>query len=622
MALYTSKSTIAYLKPSGAIYAAPNGNAIAGNGLSESAPVSIGRALTLLPPTGGTIVLRDGTYATQIIINKPNTTLQAYPGESPEISGLAIVTGFTQSGDTWIKTGYDITHSALYIQENDVKAEFPQAGNKQKVFINDQILTQVAGVPGPGQFSVDEVNQTLTIGTSPIGKTVRVISKDTGIDVTRVNARIRGINIVGFATSGIIIRSSGQIIEDCSIVCCTHNIRLYTNDTVIRNNNLTHGGKSNIIGGWGSSGLVIEDNLIANGAIGGFNNAWGGSGLKILDALNPIIRRNIFKDNLSTSCWLDEHVRGALVYDNKCYRGAIAYFHEVSYESYFVNNLAVDCAAGLMSAISQDGHFYNNTIRNCKEPIVVKDGGRIDTRINARYGPQKSAHFVNNLIIGTRSNMYVKVQTYLQELSSQYIAVMKNNVYVTGTSTAKWGTWSNTTAQEKLYDTVASFRLANPNYEQNSVMVSTESSPRPQPSTVPAKIFELLGKQPGVIGSTLTIEEEGPMDPKDQIIADLQAEIFELQTAVQYANQTSQALQNQVNSLTTENANLKTQLAASTSPAERAQLVSQINALTAEKTSLQIALDTARADLTGLLTRVKTSLAAIDSLVHGEIAKF
>ena len=102
--------------PAGAVFVATTGDDGTGDG-SQAAPFqTLSRALQSTP-SGGTVVMRGGTYhATTIAGHSVNATVQPYPGEAVWFDGSVPVTGWTQNGNVWVHNGWTATfdHSASY----------------------------------------------------------------------------------------------------------------------------------------------------------------------------------------------------------------------------------------------------------------------------------------------------------------------------------------------------------------------------------------------------------------------------------------------------------------------------------------------------------------------------
>lgn len=86
--------------PSSAVYVATNGSDSTGTGTVSKPYATLAKAINAAP-SGGTIVLRGGTYRGQanLTINKPLKII-AYPGEIPIFNGAAVASsGWTTSGN-------------------------------------------------------------------------------------------------------------------------------------------------------------------------------------------------------------------------------------------------------------------------------------------------------------------------------------------------------------------------------------------------------------------------------------------------------------------------------------------------------------------------------------------
>src|SRR5690606_27298419 len=139
--------------------------------------------------SGAVIVLREGSYHESLSVTKA-VTIQAYPGEEVWLDGSTQYTSWTGSGPYTATLGpnWSPIDSSRY-PYNDAAANLPE-----QVWIDGVAQKQLAdgATPGAGQFSVNRTAHTITLGTNPSGKEVRVADLNQAL-VFSAQVRVFGI---------------------------------------------------------------------------------------------------------------------------------------------------------------------------------------------------------------------------------------------------------------------------------------------------------------------------------------------------------------------------------------------------------------------------------------------
>lgn len=155
------------------LFVSPSGSDAAAGTVSAPKATLAGAIAAASTSFGDTpvIVMRAGTYHESITITK-RLTIQAYPGEAVWLDGSTVYSSWTGSGPWTAPLGpnWDPIDSSRY-PYNDPAANLPE-----QVWVDGVALSQIAdgGAPAVGQFSVNRTSNTITIGTNPAGKSVRV----------------------------------------------------------------------------------------------------------------------------------------------------------------------------------------------------------------------------------------------------------------------------------------------------------------------------------------------------------------------------------------------------------------------------------------------------------------
>jgi hypothetical protein len=171
--------------------------------------------------TGAVIVLREGSYHESLTVSKA-VTIQAYPGEAVWLDGSTQYTSWTGSGPYTATLGPNwspITTTGFPLTTD------PYGNLPEQVWIDGVAQKQIAdgATPSAGQFSVNRTAHTVTIGTNPSGKEVRVADLNNAM-VISAQVRLYGIGfrryspVVQEGLSSLVYfggSSQGSIVENC-----------------------------------------------------------------------------------------------------------------------------------------------------------------------------------------------------------------------------------------------------------------------------------------------------------------------------------------------------------------------------------------------------------------------
>jgi len=192
---------------SNVIFVSPTGNNA--NAGTQVAPKQTIQAAISAVTSGGTIVLREGTYKESIAAPANKVLkMQAYPYEEVWLDGSAVYSSWTANGNGTWTTPYSITHVRFDVTTtnggNGYKGDDPYRNHPDQVWVDGVPLQQIADntTPGTGQFSVNQTADTLTIGANPSGKTVRVSEHATALVFSDV-AELRGFGIRRYSPNAI-----------------------------------------------------------------------------------------------------------------------------------------------------------------------------------------------------------------------------------------------------------------------------------------------------------------------------------------------------------------------------------------------------------------------------------
>ncbi|GAA1389831.1 right-handed parallel beta-helix repeat-containing protein [Luteococcus peritonei] len=380
-----------YPVPSGAVFMATNGNDA--NPGSQAAPVrSLARAVELAP-SGGTVVVRGGSYHQgEVGIFKP-LTVQAHPGEAVWFDGSTRITQWTRSGDTWSApwtARFD--HSTSYTvggrDDSFLDPKYPLAAWPDQLFVDGQQLQQVApGSVGAGQFAVDYANQRIIMGTDPSGREVRGSDLDRVFTVGSPDVTLRGFGIRRYANAiprmGVIFMARQRnlvenvVIHDVastgiSMTSDGRNGAGTVNRVTIERSGLMGIGGANFDGG------KVTNSVIRNNNTQRFTPLPATAGVKVTASRNVTFDNNLLEDNYNTNgLWTDESVIGVTVTRNRITNAAQDGFAGIQLEltssAVVADNVVSGQVRGLYLFDSEHLRVSNNTIWNSRIADISVD---------------------------------------------------------------------------------------------------------------------------------------------------------------------------------------------------------------------------------------------------------
>lgn len=200
------------------LFVSPSGSDSAAGTISAP-KATLGAAISAAS-TGAVIVMRAGTYHEALTAAKA-VTIQAYPSEAVWLDGSSVYSSWTGSGPWTSALGPDWDPIPMSgYPYNDPAANLPE-----QVWVDGVALKQLpdGATPAVGEFSVNRTAHTVTIGTNPSGKQVRVADLNNAIVFT-AKCNLYGIGLRRYSPlsiegiSALIYfggSSQGSVIENC-----------------------------------------------------------------------------------------------------------------------------------------------------------------------------------------------------------------------------------------------------------------------------------------------------------------------------------------------------------------------------------------------------------------------
>lgn len=541
-----------YDVPSGAVFVSPSGSD--SNDGTEQTPLKTVRAAMDKARTGGTVVLREGTYHQQFTVKK-QLTIQNYPGEAVWFDGSLPVSAFERTNNGWLHRGWtaEFDSSPSYTRGSAgrsdsgwgfVNPEYPMAAHPDQVWINGVAQRQVEKVSQltKGTFFVDDDQDHLSLGTNPQGANVRASTLGRAIEIRAEGVRLRGFGVRRYAPSlpdmGAITMERPSIsLENLHVTdSATTGVSMLAKNQQLDRVTVAGNGLLGVHGNHADNADVRHLLTFGNNTER-FNNSPVSGGLKITRARGVNISHTTARDNRGPGLWLDESVydgriAASEILDNTHHGVSL----EISSTMLFVGNVVQgNDGNGIKINDTSDVQIWNNTFADNGRPInIVQDQRRGDDpsvpgRDPRRPFPDPDQPWVNgpvtvsnNIIAGTSGNCLLCVEDYSHEFSAEQMGVRADgNVYQRDTTnTPSWvAVWSRGKGNPSVYTSLAKFRAPTGQEQSSLELTGTEavdgdSAPRSavtraiasvaQP--LPVEAAALVGQKSGVryLGAFIT----------------------------------------------------------------------------------------------------------------------
>lgn len=421
--------TTSYPMPDEAVVMAPDGFDEAPG--TVSAPVRTLNRAVELAANGGTIVLREGEYrdwfsgdfGDRVGVITKDLTFQAYPGESPWISGADLVDAsrWTQRGhDEWVLDWatpqfcdgqyYSRRLSAQSVEPNNgpcAHADMsdnpsnPVANDPQMVFVDGAALRQLPyGEPlSPNSFSYDWEERRIVMSVDPRLHQIEVTARPTALLLAgKGKSTIRGIGFRRFGsnqypgpTRAAVLSSADSLAVENAVF--TENaaqglaISQPWGGAVVRRSVFADNGYTALGANGGSiegraTPLLVEQNVLRGNNAEGFGErctvSCGAAAAKFAHIRGLTLTRNLVEDTVGPAAglWCDLDCSDT-TYTYNVVRGhqKSGIFHEVSDTGIIAANVLIDNEYGITVA-SANTDVYHNTLVNNVQGIYVYDDPR------------------------------------------------------------------------------------------------------------------------------------------------------------------------------------------------------------------------------------------------------
>ncbi len=365
-----------YAVPAGAVVVSPGGDDAAAG--TQAAPLRTLAAAVAKARTGGTIVLRAGSYNESVVVPfQKKLTIQSFPREAVWLDGSVPVSTWQRSGSGW-STPWSFFPSAEIGGSVDnprfVSPSFPYAARPDQVFLDGVQLTQVAPSQlAPGTFAPDPASGRVLIGSDPSGHELRISNKQQALWVQSPDSTVRGLGIRRYATpnsdkGAIRFGNTGGtaenlVIQDNAMI----GINLENNGGRLRHLTVERSGLLGV-GTNASYDLQLTDSVIRQNNWQRFKEAPVSGGVKITRSRGVTVTNNDISRNYSSGLWLDESVYDSKVTGNTVDGNEWTGIQlELSSKAVVADNVITGGKAGLQIMGTDDVRVYNNSIGGFSE---------------------------------------------------------------------------------------------------------------------------------------------------------------------------------------------------------------------------------------------------------------
>ena len=502
--------TLSYPIPSGAVFVAPTGNdALAG---TQTAPLKTITAALRKVPNGGTIVLRAGSYHEEVLVPpQRRVTLQPFPNEEAWLDGAVPVTGWTASGATWVKSGWELELDASPTYSRGkpdntqpgwqfVNPDHPMAAHPDQIWVGGEKLREVASRAQVtrGTFFVDDARDQMVIGSNPTGKLVEASTLVQALSVRSDKSVVRGIGVKRYATSvpdmGTVIAAAADVtFSDVTIKDnATTGFYSWSPRTILRDVSLIDNG---MLGGGAATadGLKLERVLSTGNNSERFNRAPVSGAFKIGRSRGVSVVDSAFVNNFGQGPWFDESVYNIRFTGNDVIgntgNGLVL---ELSDTAIVADNIVADNAlSGIYVINTGNVQIWNNTaVDNTRNINITQDRRRASDLTAAGHDPRqpkpdptmpwitRNTVVANNVVGSPSGNCLLCVEDFSREFTAgNMVSSTDGNLYQRDSAESpRWfGVWSQGAAGNPTVTNTLELFQASTGQEKRSRLV--EGSP-------------------------------------------------------------------------------------------------------------------------------------------------
>jgi parallel beta-helix repeat protein len=296
-------------------------------------------ALVSAAPTGATFYFEPGVYRGVSLAPKDGQTFIG--AEGAILSGSAVLTNWTQSGNLWVIGGQ--TQQGRVHPNAEYEPGTQRPGYPETVFLDNTPLKPVDALSKvvPGTFYFDYAADKIYIADSPTGHTIEAGKLTDAFHGSAANVTVQNLVIEKYdpqIQDGAITGDRGWTVQDNEIrLIYAAGISVHDGSRVV--GNYVHDNGQLGVGGSGNNVLVQGNQLANNGFWSHIDPLWEAGGFKFSDSDNLVVRGNYVHDNKGSGLWTDTNNIHTLYEDNVVVHNTIqGISHEISYDAIIRNN--------------------------------------------------------------------------------------------------------------------------------------------------------------------------------------------------------------------------------------------------------------------------------------------
>ncbi|WP_406832165.1 right-handed parallel beta-helix repeat-containing protein [Pedococcus sp. KACC 23699] len=503
---------------------------------------SIGAAIAAAP-SGGTVVLRGGTYHESVTIPSGKAvTVQSYPGEVVWMDGTRGVSGFVQGSVGWaapwnvrLDSSPTFTWGApdsttQYWQF--VNPSYPMAAHPDMVWLGGVQQRQVGSLSQlvPGTFYVDQGSALLYLGSDPSGQDVRSSDLPRAFNIAAADVTIRGIGVRRFASSvphqgvitarGASFRLENVVVDDSA----TGAVGVFGVNSVLDHVSIARSGQLGVQGHQVDN-LRILSSSITESNNQSFNQMPAAGGIKLTSSRYFELRNSVVSGGTGNGVWMDMSCYDMTLVNNRVSdNSGRGIFLEVSSVATVAGNLLTNNNdEGFVARGTDRVKLWNNTIIGTTKAIDFSKDSRNQSnsascRDTRRPFPDPEMPWTignssvgDNVIQSGKAFLSVEDWTHVLDASSAGFQI-DGNLYSAPVAPSPWWmiVWARAGTDPAVYDSPATFTTqrgqdANSRLIRGASAVGSSFSLTPTASSMessvaqplPADVAAKLGREPG-----------------------------------------------------------------------------------------------------------------------------
>ncbi|WP_232304656.1 right-handed parallel beta-helix repeat-containing protein [Microbacterium sp. XT11] len=499
-----------YAVPATAVHVARGGSDV--NDGSAARPLATITAALRKVPSGGTIVVHEGSYHEEVIVPpQKRVTIQPAPGEEVWLPRAQPVSGWRAESGVWVKDGWTLKLDASPTYTKGaadgtsagwqfVNPEHPMAAHPDQVWVGGAQLKEVASrsLVKAGTFFVDKSRSQLVIGSDPTGKAVEASTLTQAVSIRSAGSVLQGIGVRRYATSvpqmGTVVVAAADVTVSDVTIRDNSTTGLYTwsprttfDRVSVIGNGLLGAGAST------ADGLRVHRMLSVGNNSEQFNRAPVSGALKIGRSRDIEVTDSAFLDNLGQGPWFDESVYDIVFTGNDVVgntgHGVV---FELSEKALIADNVVSHNALnGVYIINTGNAQIWNNTaVGNQRNIAITQDKRRASDTSAAGHDPRqpipdptmpwitRNTVLVNNVVGDAGGNCLVCVEDFSKEFTgAQMVSRSDGNLYSRpGPTAPTWfGVWSRGGAGNPAVTNDLDQFVAATGHDANSALVEGRS---------------------------------------------------------------------------------------------------------------------------------------------------